>query len=465
MRTIKKFFELSDAIPTLGRRLLPLLLLLPMACGDDESTVAVTGVTVSPATQTLTVGDTQQFTASVTPADATDKTVAWTSSSTAIATVSDGLVTAVAPGTATITATAGGKTGTATVTVEAKVVPVTGVTVDSETKTLNKGDTFTASVTVMPENATNKAVTWSSNAEAIASVGADGLIVAREIGTATITVTTSEGGFTATVSITVEKSAAEKAAELAAALGTENVLVSGDTVILTGDISTAEVTVAEGITLKVPVGKTLTLSGTLTLNGAINVEGTVDVAGRDGTGTANLLSGSKSKGLVAAPANAVTGWIWTFGSQNWSDRIAIAACKDDSPSIGSTDAHCGTRISLDNLERYHYNWYYVSAASSICGSGWSLPENHRSLNENTTRDHLWNIWGLGGSYGDWGFSSNSDNMADGGAARHSAYWTSTPYPEEVTQHIIFIGSWGIQFDDQRRSKSSYLEVRCVSNND
>lgn len=85
-----------------------------------SSTVPVTGVTVSPASLSLTVGQTGQLTATVQPADATNKNVSWSSSNTSVATVNNsGLVTAVAAGSATITVTTqdGGKTATCAVTV------------------------------------------------------------------------------------------------------------------------------------------------------------------------------------------------------------------------------------------------------------------------------------------------------------------------------------------------------------
>ena len=100
------------------------ILLMP-GCGgsddnDDPVTIAVTGISVTPATLDLAVGDAPaKLTATVFPAEATDKSVSWKSSDTGVATVSNGTVTAVAPGTASITATTtdGAKTASCTVTV------------------------------------------------------------------------------------------------------------------------------------------------------------------------------------------------------------------------------------------------------------------------------------------------------------------------------------------------------------
>ena len=93
---------------------------------ETEKTVAVTGITLNKTELTLTAGGKETLTATVKPDDATDKTVTWASDKTGIATVSaGGEVTAVAKGSTTITATAGGKSATCTVTVNPVTYPVT----------------------------------------------------------------------------------------------------------------------------------------------------------------------------------------------------------------------------------------------------------------------------------------------------------------------------------------------------
>lgn len=82
-------------------------------------------------------------------------------------------------------------------------VAVSGVSVAPTTKTMAVGDTQQLTPTVLPANATNKAVSYSSNAQAIATVSSTGLITAVATGTATITVSTLDGGFTATCEVTV----------------------------------------------------------------------------------------------------------------------------------------------------------------------------------------------------------------------------------------------------------------------
>jgi len=173
-----------------------------------ETTVTpVTSISVSPTNATIVAGNTQLITATVNPEDADDTSVTWTSSDTAIATVdSNGLVTAVAEGDVTITATTndGDFEATSTITVTPAPILVTGVNVDSTSVSLIEGETQLITATVLPENADNQEVTWSSNDTSIATVDANGLVTAIAEGTAIITVTTNDGNFTATTEVTVE---------------------------------------------------------------------------------------------------------------------------------------------------------------------------------------------------------------------------------------------------------------------
>ena len=176
------------------------------ACSkEDDKTIPVSAVTLSRTTDTLTVGSTLPLTPTVTPDVATNKAVTWKSSAETVATVNNGLVTAVAPGTATITVTTseGNKTAVCTVTVVAATVPVTGVTLSKTAEELTVSDTLKLTATVLPETATNKVVTWKSSAETVATVS-NGLVTAVTAGTAIITVTTDDGNKTATCTITVK---------------------------------------------------------------------------------------------------------------------------------------------------------------------------------------------------------------------------------------------------------------------
>lgn len=98
----------------------------------ETPVVEVAGITLDQTAATLTEGETLTLTATVSPDDATDKTVTWSTSDASVATVADGVVTAVAAGTATITAKAGEHSATCVVTVTRKEEPFTGITAISE---------------------------------------------------------------------------------------------------------------------------------------------------------------------------------------------------------------------------------------------------------------------------------------------------------------------------------------------
>lgn len=171
-------------------------------------TVKVTGVTLDKTGLRLKLGQTATatLTATVAPANATNQAVTWTSSNEAVATVAGGVVTAIAPGEATITVTTadGGKTAQCRVTVEAADIVVTGITLDKTILTMTVGEPAVPLIaTVTPAEATNRAVTWTSSNEAAATVTADGVVTAVAPGEAIITATTADGGHTATCAITV----------------------------------------------------------------------------------------------------------------------------------------------------------------------------------------------------------------------------------------------------------------------
>ena len=179
------------------------------SCKKEDPKVSVTGVTLDKTTLEITVGDPDvKLTATVAPDNATEKSVNWSSNAESVATVdASGKVTAVAPGDATITVTTtdGGKTATCVVKVKAAVVPVSSVALDKTELTLTVGDPDVKLVaTVAPDNATDKTVNWASDKAEVATVDDQGNVHAVTAGTANITVTTTDGGKTATCAVKVK---------------------------------------------------------------------------------------------------------------------------------------------------------------------------------------------------------------------------------------------------------------------
>ena len=165
--------------------------------------IPVERITLSSTSLSLKEGDSHRLTATVTPSDATDSQVTWSSSDPSVATVSDqGEVTAVRAGNCTITATAGGKSATCTVTVSTQEIPVERITLSSTSLSLKEGDSHRLTATVTPSDATDSQVTWSSSDPSVATVSNTGKVVAVRGGNCTITATA--GGKSATCTVRVQ---------------------------------------------------------------------------------------------------------------------------------------------------------------------------------------------------------------------------------------------------------------------
>ncbi len=148
--------------------------------------VVAESVTVSAESTALYPGDELQLTAVIAPENVTDKTLVWSSSDEEVATVSaDGKVTAVAPGQATVTAACGEVSGSIDLTVNPR--PAESITLNQTEIQAVEGTTVQLVATVLPENATDKTVTWSSSDEAVATVDENGLVSILKAGEADIT--------------------------------------------------------------------------------------------------------------------------------------------------------------------------------------------------------------------------------------------------------------------------------------
>ena len=264
--------------------------------------ISVTGITVtgaSGATTITTDNGTLQLSATVTPADATNKTVTWSIiNGTGQATISStGLVTAVSNGTVTAIATANddsGVVGSLVITISGQVIPVTGITVTgasgATTITTDNG-TLQLTATVTPSDATNKTVIWSIiNGTGQATISSTGLVTAVFNGTVTARATANDDS---------------------GVVGSLVITISGQVISVTG----ITVTGASGATTITTDNGTLQLSATVTPADATNK--TVTWSMVNGTGQATI----NSTGLVTAVSNGTV--------------TARATANDDSGVVGS----------------------------------------------------------------------------------------------------------------------------------
>ena len=167
--------------------------------------VSATSASLDQTALTLNKGASGQLTLTVTPEDFTDEVV-WKSSDTAVVTVSDaGLVKAVGVGTATIKVSVGKASASCKVTV---LQPVTSISLNRSSLTMEATDTFQLQASVYPSNAADQRVQWTSSDPTVASVDENGLVTALKKGTATVTAAALDGsGVTRTCQVTVSNTA------------------------------------------------------------------------------------------------------------------------------------------------------------------------------------------------------------------------------------------------------------------
>lgn len=174
--------------------------------------ISVTGLTLNHASKTLHKGETLQLTPVFTPANPTNPNVYWMMDNDSVATIENGLVTAIQEGAVTITCVSedGNYKATCVVSVTNDApVSVTGVSLNKKTLQMVIGNTATVTASVLPANAGNKSVTWTSSNTATATVSSTGTISAKAEGVTTITCKTVDGNFTAECYVVVSAANSE----------------------------------------------------------------------------------------------------------------------------------------------------------------------------------------------------------------------------------------------------------------
>lgn len=170
---------------------------------QNPTEVAVESVVLSTNTLSLQPNEKAYLTGRVYPDNCKVHSVTWTSSNEGVATVSQGgEVTAIAEGTSIVTVNCDGKKDECTVTVAIVKIPVTSVSLDKTTADLLVGETLQLTATVLPDNVTDKTVTWTSSNTEVATVE-NGLATALTAGEAVITATAEEISANCTVTVTV----------------------------------------------------------------------------------------------------------------------------------------------------------------------------------------------------------------------------------------------------------------------
>ena len=366
-------------------RFISALLVIAMVCAMVPAvSAAVRNLTITGAPTTMNVGETATLSVNYKANEEDDTTVAWSSSNDAIVSINsaNGVVTAVAPGSAVITATVGGQEATCTITVNGSGKPVTGVTLDPVTLTLAVGQTATLTATVAPADAGNKAVTWSTSDSAVVTVS-DGTVTAVGAGNATITVTTVDGGYTATCAVTVGKSGVTinptlvytKTVTLGTAASALGLPATGEIAVVGGKL-TYNITWNPGSYNKDRAGK-YTLTGTPSLSAAdaakytlatTEVTAEITVVDKltaiiDGPQDLVILKGEKdaakrtlTASITATPANATKTIEWYKSSTKDGSYTKVSGAASetltisDVSAVGKTYYYCRVKVAKDGVE-------------------------------------------------------------------------------------------------------------------
>ena len=296
--------------------------------------VPVASVTVSPATSNTQVGGTVQLSAVMRDANGnvlTGRALVWASANTGIATISTaGLVTAVAAGSTTLTATSEGQSGTATVTVAAPI-PVSSVTVSPATSNIQVGGTVQLSAVTRDANGnvlTGRAVTWASANPGFATVSTSGLVTAVSAGTATISATSE--GRVGTATVVVAAAGPAPVATVTVTPATSSLQIGG-TVQLSAVTRDASGNVLTGRSIvwasSSPSIASVTTTGLVTAiaGGTATVSATSE--GRSGTSTISV--GSSSGGSVGSVNISFAKTVLAIGEQTQ----AMATVRDLSGGV------------------------------------------------------------------------------------------------------------------------------------
>lgn len=266
--------------------------------------VPVMAVNVTPTTLNMTMGGTAALKATVIPGTATDKTVSWSVSPTGIVNVNGGNVEAISVGECVITATAGGVSGTCTVSVRAAAIPATEITLDKNALELTEGGTATLTATVTPVSSTDNVV-WSVSPAGFATV-TGGVVEALKAGNCTITATA--GSKSATCAVTV------KAKIIAVQSVTLNknalTLAVGKNEALTATVLPANSTDRTVVWSVSPSGFATVAGGVVTAQAAGECVVTASCGGKSASCAVTVEAASGAQTLTIDTANAGVNRVW-----------------------------------------------------------------------------------------------------------------------------------------------------------
>ncbi len=325
--------------------------------------VAVTGVTLDSSIVEIVEDSTARVVATVSPPTATNPAVTWTTSDTTVATVDGGVITGVSAGTTNIIVTTvdGDFKDTVVVTIVAPIL-VTGVTLESSGLTIVENATATASATVVPDSAFNRAVSWRSDSIAIATVD-NGIITGISAGTANIIVTTADGDFKDTVVVTViakgVRSVSLDQTVLNIVIGTKDTLMA--TIVVAGIIAET-VTWTSSDTTVATVDSNGVISGVLIGTAIITVTSTADTSKK---ATATITVTAKNISTGATITHTITNFILEFSDT--ASQIAAISDGDKTTRVNNRNYQVSIGSQWGATITHHFSKPYQKGVYTYYG--------------------------------------------------------------------------------------------------
>lgn len=367
--------------------------------------IAVERVTLSRTELDIAVGSTFSIKATIEPENATDKVVQWTTNNPAVATVEDGKITGVGPGAASITATAGGKNASCTVTVKEATIPVRSIKLDQTSLSLLEGESAVLTATVSPDDATDKTVTWTSSDSRIATVFG-GTVTGVAPGKVTITATAGNAAAACEVQI-VARIPVEKVVldckTLDIALGQTDTLVATvfpdnatDKTVIWASSDDEVVSVRNGVINGVALGKaTITAtSGDKFASCAVTVHAVeIDSITLDRTSIALNPKEEEKLTVTFHPANATDKTVVWSSTDDAVAKVVDGTVTAVSPGIaviiaraGKSTAECKVKVNNDNYLTIS-NLTNAEGTLTLKKNGTSVPAI--TLEYSTDNGHTW----------------------------------------------------------------------------
>lgn len=348
---------------------------------NNVTTIPVTGISLNISSTSIIKDETITLIATVVPTNATNKKVTWSTNNSSVATVSNGVVTGKSSGTAIITATAGSHSATCTVTVTSTTIAVTGISLDQTSAQITVDKSIILTATVLPTNATDKTVTWTTSNSSIASVN-NGTITGKSTGTATITATAGDKSATCSITVVATGTNGWVGSASAGTISTET--ISFNAVGSTGNILNTTSASIETLRYRVYNSDGITYTDntpSISYSWSVNGEGLSTTGGSNATTTITYANrgttaGNKRTGTIVRRAKFTYGnYTTTLDSTmvSVSQQANVATKVNDGITYGTPTLTLTNNLtaaggsitcesSVTNVESYHYT--YTSGSNS-----------------------------------------------------------------------------------------------------